>query len=128
QDALGVEVAQQAADEVIDAVLAELSVPDQVLVARQAGDADDCGDALVDGAEPPRARAPHRHAGCPDPRAVDLGPARQVVERDLVVADEHAPKRPPQPEVELQETLLLVAPRLETPRRSGADAVAVPER
>ena len=91
---------------------------DEVFIARQAGDADGGGDALVHGSEPPRTRAAHAHAGGADALRVHLGALAQVIERDLVVAHHHAPDRAAEPQVQFQEAVLRDI-------RVGNDATAI---
>ena len=124
---LGVEVPQQPVDEVVDTVLPQLAVRDQVLIPRETRDRDHGRDPLVDGGQPPGARAPHRHSGGSDARAVDLRPRQQVIESYLVVPHEHAPQGAAEPQVELEQALLLLAAGLERARGPGADPIAVPE-
>src|SRR4051794_25011227 len=101
---------------------------DEVLVARQASHSDCAGDPVINGSQPPGARATHAHAGGADPLFVHLRPSTQVIEGDLVVVNEHAPECAAQPEVELEQALLLGLSSFVWTARPRAGALAVPRR
>ena len=104
---LAVKVPEQAIDEVVNAVLPELSVRDEVLVAGQAGHGHHGRDTLVHGCEPPGSGTAHAHASGPMREGVYFRAAAEVVERDLVVSNEHAPEGTTEPEVEFEQVILL---------------------
>src|SRR5207244_8856115 len=111
---------------VVNAVLPQLAVVDQVLVARQAGDADRGRDAVVHCRQPPGPRAAHAHARGADALHIHLGPAAQIIEVHLIVAHEPAPERAAHPQVALVQALLLGPPRLGGPGPPRAAAAAAP--
>jgi len=109
-------------------VSAQFPDSDQALVTSEAGHADHGFDAVVDRRQPPRACATHAHSLGSDPLGIDLRARGEIVERDLLVAKHHAPQRPAQPQVQLEQGHLLVGAHghhLAVSRRSGALAFPV---
>src|SRR5258707_999453 len=119
---------EQTIDEVIDAMLAKVAVAEQVLVTGQAGHSDSGGNSVVDCGQPPSPGAAHTHSGGADAGFVYFRSTAKIIERNLIVADEHPPERATQPEIDFEEALLFVSTGFGCTRWSGADAIAVPVR
>src|SRR4029078_2690480 len=82
---------------------------------REAGDADDGFDAVVDRGEPPGAGAAHAHARCADAVLIDFGSRFEVIDEALFVAQHHAPERAALPQIELEEAGFFAVAFVETP-------------
>src|SRR5262245_6443160 len=101
---------------------------DQVLVARQTRHAHRTGDALIDRSQPPGARAAHADARRADATLVHLRPRTQVIQRDLIVAHEHAPQGSAHPQVPLEQRIVLFTYRFGAARWAHPRTSTVPTR
>src|SRR5438132_10362348 len=102
---------------------------DEFLVTRQAADRHAGLEALIQRHQPPGARRAHAHAGHAKALGIYLGPRRQVIQRDQVIAQDHPPERAPDPELEFARApFALVALFVRTagsPPISFAEAIGV---
>src|SRR5262249_32599152 len=99
----GIEMLEDSGDEVVDPVVAEVAMGDQFGVAREADDADDGLDALIQSRQPPAPGAAHADAAGADLGLVHLRAGFEVIEQALLVAEHHAPEGAAKPEVELEQ-------------------------
>jgi len=108
----------------IDSVPVQAARLDEIAVARHLSDGHGERDPVVQGADPRRAGPAERDPGRHQPRRVDVGPRAQVVERQQVVAHDHAPQRAAFPQELLVQRHFGVGAHLTAPGRSLRLALA----